>query len=85
MMTFMLYLNDGFDGGATRFFTDAQPAYRTPDPAKVTHSYTRRRGDALIFFSELMHDGERLAGSRDGYEPAGTPTRHAGRAQAPVA
>jgi len=64
LQTCMLYLNDDFEGGRTRFFDESQEAYATPDPAKVVHTYVPRRGDALIFFSELMHDGEALTAGR---------------------
>jgi len=64
MQTFMLYLNDGFGGGSTRFFDESQGAYRSPDPRKVIHTYVPRRGDALVFNSELMHDGEALQSGR---------------------
>lgn len=64
LQTFMLYLNDDFVGGSTRFFDDTQAAYRTPDPSKVRHTYVPRRGDALVFNSELMHDGEALRAGR---------------------
>eukprot|EP00966_Prymnesium_polylepis_P210135 4866646-Prymnesium_polylepis.1 len=60
MQTVMLYLNEEYEGGHTRFFDDSQAAYREPDPAKVVCTYVPRRGDALIFHSELMHDGEAL-------------------------
>jgi len=60
MHTFMLYLNDSFEGGRTRFFDDSQAAYRKPNPNKVIHTYVPCRGDALVFHSELMHDGEAL-------------------------
>ena len=64
MQTFMLYLNssDEFEGGRTRFFDETQRAYRAPDPAKVVCTYVPQRGDALIFNSALMHDGEALQG-----------------------
>ena len=65
MLTFMLYLNssDDFEGGATRFFSDRQQAYRAPDESKVLLSYAPRRGEALVFHSELLHDGEALRGT----------------------
>jgi hypothetical protein len=56
----MLYLNEGFGGGATSFFSDAQQAYHPPDPAAVIQSYTPRQGEALLFHSSLMHDGGAL-------------------------
>merc|ERR1711974_255943 len=56
----MLYLNDGFAGGNTRFFDEGQQAYHPPDPAKGIATYVPRRGDALVFASEMMHDGEEL-------------------------
>lgn len=60
LQTFMLYLNDSFTGGSTRFFDDSQAAYRSPDARKVIFTYVPRRGDALVFNSELLHDGEAL-------------------------
>lgn len=64
MHTFMLYLNssDEFEGGATRFFDDRQKAYREPDESSVIARYVPRKGEALVFNSELLHDGETLRG-----------------------
>ena len=64
MQTFMLYLNDGFEGGNTRFFDESQRAYQPHDATKVVATYLPRRGDALVFASELMHDGEALRSGR---------------------
>lgn len=60
----MLYLNEEFEGGHTRFFDETQPAYSAPYEDKVVCTYEPRCGDALVFYSELMHDGEALQGGQ---------------------
>merc|ERR1719229_519465 len=37
LKTFMLYLNDGFDGAPTTFYNDRQAHYREPDPANKVY------------------------------------------------
>jgi hypothetical protein len=56
----MVYLNDGFEGGDTRFYTDDQPTYTEGLPSLCTHTYTPKRGDCLVFNSGIVHDGARL-------------------------
>jgi len=58
--TFMVYLNDDFEGGETRFYNELQRHYQKPDPDHAIYSYRPRAGDALIFNSHITHDGGRL-------------------------
>lgn len=57
MYTFMVYLNDNFEGGATRFYRDDQRHYVKGDPNKVVYTYQPRAGDAVLFHSQIVHDG----------------------------
>jgi hypothetical protein len=61
--TFMIYLNDDFEGGATQCYTDLQLHYQEGDPSQLVYSYQSRAGDALVFYSHLTHDGQ--PGKRD--------------------
>lgn len=49
-LTLMVYLNDGYAGGGTRF------GRNTPEDLRVEP----RRGSALLFRHELMHEGEEV-------------------------
>lgn len=63
--TFMLYLNDDFDGGPTRFYNDRQEAYDPGNPDYVVYEYKPQAGDLMIFNSRMMHDGgEVLSGQK---------------------
>lgn len=55
--TFMLYLNDDFEGGPTNFYRESQKHYCTPDPAKVIHELKPERGSCLVFNHCITHDG----------------------------
>lgn len=48
-LTFMIYLNEGFEGGQTRF---------------VNHSVVPATGTALFFKHALLHEGEELSAGR---------------------
>lgn len=48
MMSFMVYLNDDFEGGETRFFTDMQRPRMAVKP---------RTGMALVFVHNQLHEG----------------------------
>mmetsp|Transcript_32492 Transcript_32492/g.55359 ORF Transcript_32492/g.55359 Transcript_32492/m.55359 type:complete len:275 (+) Transcript_32492:135-959(+) len=61
IQTFMIYLNDDFDGGTTRFYNQLQHHYKKPDPNNLIYSYIPRKGDALVFNSQITHDGEILS------------------------
>jgi len=61
LQTFMLYLNDGYRDGTTRFFTDLQQHYKPGIEAFVTHRYHPKAGSALIFFHNITHDGEQVS------------------------
>jgi hypothetical protein len=60
LKTFMVYLNDGFTGGATSFYRPEQPCYAPAQPELRVHSYMPRRGDCLVFNSHHVHDGGTL-------------------------
>merc|ERR1712224_367856 len=55
--TFMLYLNDDFEGGSTNFYKESQRHYHTPDPAKVIHELRPEQGSCLVFNHCITHDG----------------------------
>ena len=65
MFTVNIYLNGGFDGGATRFFvgTKSRMACGTAANPPVC-AVVPRAGDALVFRqppgADYMHDGEEL-------------------------
>ena len=59
-MTFMLYLNEGFRGGETRFFDHRQQLYAEPEEANIIYRYRPQKGSVLIFDSHLPHDGSPL-------------------------
>lgn len=57
--TFMLYLNDDFDGGATSFYSEDGDTemYMRPLERDVIYKYVPKAGDCVIFNHWLMHDG----------------------------
>jgi len=57
--TFMIYLNDGFEGGATTF---AELDDRVRDDDRLT--VNPRQGMALIFAHPLLHKGEPVVSGR---------------------
>lgn len=60
LKTFMVYLNDDFDGGPTNFYEESQPHYARADPEKVILSYQPERGSCLVFNHDITHDGGEL-------------------------
>ena len=60
LMTVMVYLNEDFDGGETRFFDESQRHYEAASLSKLKYSYKPRMGDAMIFYSQHTHDGSEL-------------------------
>jgi len=44
MKTFMIYLNDGFEGGVTNFYSEHQPHYKRGMPEYVIHSLRPEKG-----------------------------------------
>jgi len=60
LKTFMLYLNDDFEGGPTNFYSESQPHYSRPVRQKLLHAYQPERGAALVFNHHLTHDGGQL-------------------------
>lgn len=57
IQTFMMYLNDGFEGGPTNFFSDAQLHYKAADPDHLIYSFQPKKGSCLIFNHRMTHDG----------------------------
>mmetsp|Transcript_148 Transcript_148/g.408 ORF Transcript_148/g.408 Transcript_148/m.408 type:complete len:113 (-) Transcript_148:905-1243(-) len=53
----MIYLNDNFEGGATKFYNGGQRHYREGEPRYVTDSLQPVAGDALVFDSAITHEG----------------------------
>jgi hypothetical protein len=71
LKTFMIYLNDEYEGGETNFlsnhglhFDEATKRYRAP-PEAVRAGLKARRGDALIFDHNILHEGATV---RAGYK-----------------
>ena len=58
----MLYLNDDFEGGCTNFFGEEQRHYVRPKEENVIKKVKGRAGMALVFNSQLLHDGGVLEG-----------------------
>lgn len=54
--TFMIYLNGGFDGGATNFLSDSA----TPPRGRVLESLAPEPGMLLVFQHNIFHEGEEL-------------------------
>merc|ERR1719203_2349328 len=64
LKTFMVYLNDDFDGGPTNFYDESQPHYTKADPEKVILSYQPECGSCLVFNHNITHDGGELRHGR---------------------
>eukprot|EP01088_Endostelium_zonatum_P004867 TRINITY_DN16230_c0_g1_i1.p1 TRINITY_DN16230_c0_g1~~TRINITY_DN16230_c0_g1_i1.p1 ORF type:complete len:297 (+),score=67.66 TRINITY_DN16230_c0_g1_i1:72-962(+) len=67
MKTFMLYLNDGYEGGTTNFINEEQMLFRDPETNKfraeeknITNKLQPKAGMCLIFNHSLLHEGARL-------------------------
>lgn len=56
LLTFMIYLNEGYEGGATRFDDDAK------SPPGEPLSVAGKLGMALLFEHELLHEGAEVTG-----------------------
>jgi len=55
LLTFMVYLNEGFAGGETRFYTDYD---------ELRFAVAPRLGTALFFIHNLYHEGARVISGR---------------------
>jgi hypothetical protein len=62
--TFMIYLNDDFEGGCTRFYSNRQAHYRPGKPEHQIHSLRPTRGSCVVFNHCITHDGEELLADR---------------------
>merc|ERR1712007_168461 len=60
LKTFMVYLNDGFEGAPTNFFEQTQVCYAQPDPTKIIHELRPETGACVAFNQNLVHDGGML-------------------------
>lgn len=58
LLTFMVYLNEDFAGGETRFYTDC---------GKLRQEVRPRTGKALVFVHEQYHEGCRVTDDRAKY------------------
>merc|ERR1712113_1147182 len=58
--TFMIYLNDEFEGGHTRFYSEDQCRYHTGLPENLLYALRPEKGSCLIFNHRIVHDGEEL-------------------------
>lgn len=56
--TFMIYLNGGFNGGATNFLSDA--ATPSVERGSVLESLAPEAGMLLVFEHNIYHEGEKL-------------------------
>lgn len=62
--TFMIYLNDDFEGGATHFYNELQRHYEKANDEHIVYKYQPRAGDALLFLSQITHDGGRVVSGK---------------------
>ncbi len=64
--TLNIYLNDGFEGGGTRFYMNCKEnakVYNVEEAGEITHTVSPKQGHALIFNhcnKGYLHDGEPL-------------------------
>jgi len=58
--TFMLYLNEGFEGGPTTFYGEDQDHYADPDRGKALYDFQPELGACLVFNHCMCHDGGKL-------------------------
>jgi hypothetical protein len=58
--TFMIYLNDGFEGGPTNFYSENQRHYFPGHPENVIYALRPEKGSCLVFNHNLTHDGGEL-------------------------
>lgn len=57
LLTCMLYLNDGYGGGATRFFR----GHASQEPF---YALRAAAGDCIVFPQNMLHDGEAVMGTK---------------------
>ena len=62
--TIMIYLNDDFEGGATHFYNQHQRHYQIANDEHCVYTYQPRTGDALLFLSQITHDGGRVVSGK---------------------
>jgi hypothetical protein len=61
VMTILIYLNDDFEGGKTNFVKMPQGGilkFLENTNYEITESYTPKRGSALVFSGDVLHEGE---------------------------
>jgi prolyl 4-hydroxylase len=69
LYTFMIYLNDGYQGGTTNFLDESSYSFSAGGDIiqlkegcekRITHRVQPRTGSALIFFKNYLHEGSLL-------------------------
>lgn len=67
MMTFMLYLNEGFEGGSTNFVDEKQELWKDPitqiycaEESNILMRIVPKTGMAIVFRHHLLHEGQQL-------------------------
>jgi len=58
--TFMIYLNDDFEGGPTRFYSERQPHYHRAVPEHAVYALHPEKGSCVVFNHCITHDGGEL-------------------------
>merc|ERR1719384_2305470 len=56
----MIYLNNEFEGGDTRFYSDNQSRYRPGLPENLVYTLRPVKGSCLVFNHRIVHDGGEL-------------------------
>jgi len=63
-LTFMIYLNEAFEGGPTSFYDKRQRTYVDGNPDFAVFAFTPKQGSCLIFDSDAVHDGGKLTAGK---------------------
>jgi len=58
--TFMVYLNDSFEGGPTTFYDETQKHYAPAVAEKAIYALRPTKGSCLVFNERITHDGGEL-------------------------
>jgi hypothetical protein len=57
LKTFMIYLNDDFEGGATNFYSEKQQHYTPGHPDNLIYALRPEKGSCVVFNHNITHDG----------------------------
>merc|ERR1711862_385778 len=60
LKTFMIYLNEGFEGGPTNFYNEGQRHYTPGHPENIVYALRPEKGSCLVFNHHTTHDGGEL-------------------------